>query len=157
MKKNILVLLLSIFMVGCEDDSNDDDTDSNTTFTVYIETFDKFNQEVQIFSQGEDIAIKLSLENKSSNEITITFSTSQQYNFQVKDINGGIVWNWATGKDFDPAVSTLTIPAGKTHSEIISWNQVINVDGDLLEIGDYSLEGYYLTTGIVANIDLDIR
>lgn len=66
--------------------------------------------------------------------MTLTFPTSQRYDFQVMDGDGGVLWRWSDGRAFMQVSGEEHLQPG----ESLTW--LATFDG-ALDPGDYAVEG----------------
>lgn len=89
---------------------------------------------------GESVTMRLKVENEGAQPVTLTFPTSQRYDFIVTRTDGTVVWQWSHGKNFTQAVGTLTLAPGQEVELQEEWDQRGN-DGNLVAPGDYQVRG----------------
>ncbi|MFA0749632.1 MAG: hypothetical protein SLRJCFUN_000035 [Candidatus Fervidibacter sp.] len=93
---------------------------------------------------GEEVTMRLKVENKGSQPISLTFPTGQRYDFVVTTPDHQIVWVWSHGKQFTQAVNTLTLPPGQEVEFEEEWRQTDN-DGKAVRPGTYLVKGILQT------------
>lgn len=76
-------------------------------------------------SRGDPIALYVAIVNQSNDDLVVTFPTSQQFDFALRDQNGNEYWRWSTGRVFTPAATSVTVPGGPKGG--------FHVDGDELK------------------------
>jgi hypothetical protein len=54
------------------------------------------------------LTARLSILNSTSDPLLLTFSTSQEYELEILDNNGKLVYQWSTGKVFAQAMTTIS-------------------------------------------------
>jgi Intracellular proteinase inhibitor len=98
---------------------------------VVVQT-DKLNYQI-----GEPVEISIYVENRGETDIIVTFPTSQKADFWI-----GHSFLWSAGKFFIPMSFTITIPIGKRIYLLNdSWEQV-DLGGDQVPPGQYSIHGW---------------
>ena len=88
---------------------------------------------------AEPVEITISIENKGTEDQTLKFPTAQQYDFTVTTMSGRKIYQWSDRKSFAQKTTELTIPAGKT----VSWNLTWNQKGSRF-MGSYPMIPYHL-------------
>jgi hypothetical protein len=150
MIRKILILPLLVILFAC---SNDSATPPTPELSVNISTLDKFEQPSQEFIQGERITIEFSITNLTFEEKKIGSSNTVWTRYVVKNESGDIVYESSM---FGGATFTsFVLSAGESRTVPNHWDQVIDRDGNLIAVGDYVLEGWFIgapeviaTTGI---------
>jgi len=61
---------------------------------------------------GDTVAFDLTVANGGETAVTLTFATSQRYDFVVRDGTGAEVWRWSGERMFAQAMSEEAVPAG---------------------------------------------
>lgn len=125
----------------CQNNSNNGIGPNGPNFVTTLAVEDANGNVASTFSSGDQIQFVLSVRNRSSTSQTLSFSTAQQYNFEV--LNSGTsteVWTWSLGQSFSQSTSSLTFQAGETQTFTVTWNQV-NDTNQLVPIGSYEVIG----------------
>ncbi len=143
MNRFILTALLTLFLAACSD-TTPPPAGIQYTFTV----LDKFDQPASAFVQGEEITLRMTIENQADEERKLAFTSAQLYDFEVEDLDGNLVWKWSEGQVFAQALTELTLSARQRLDYDTQWDQNI-VDpttGDLsaLPVGEYVIRGYFV-------------
>ena len=138
--RNSLILPLVIILLACSDSNNL----AAPELQVEIRTLDKFDQESQVFIQGEEVTIELSVTNLTDSKKTLWSLTTQTFDLQLKTEMGEIVDFWALGPLFGQGSTAITLGGNETHIVTTSWAQTADLDGNLVAIGDYVLEGWFI-------------
>lgn len=84
------------------------------------------------------LSARLTLNHRLADPLKLTFSSSQIYNFQLRNVRGDVVYTWSADKIFLAAVQELSIKGEQ------SWIETIPQAG--LPAGSYSLEGNLVNT-----------
>lgn len=129
----IALLLLS----GCNND-----VDNGLITSVNMR--DKFNQTVNTFNQAEDINMTLSIKNDSTSEKTLSFTSTKQYDFVIRDGASNIVWQWSTGLTFTPTTNTIILGPTDIQTITYTWDQNIDATPTPIPLGTYTLEAYFV-------------
>jgi hypothetical protein len=122
---------------------------------VTIRTFNKFQQASQVFAQGEEITIELSVTNLTSKEKALRTSI---HHFYLKNESGENVWDQPPPPGLQPhymPLGTSTVICGNEIRYFLHrWDLEVGGDGNVLPIGDYVLEYRGVPDG--ATIDISI-
>lgn len=97
------------------------------------------------YAPGEDVAIRLRVENDSDKPISLTFPTSQRYDIIISK-DGKEVWRWAYEKVFAMAITVLKMNPGEVLSFEERWRQIDNTGNDAGP-GDYKIKGVLKVKG----------
>lgn len=151
-KKGIIFLLALFALVGCETDL----TSTNSNFEVTLIITNQFSQPSSTFTQGETINISLALKNISSTTQTLNFSSSQQYDFVIKDVNGVEIWRWSDGMVFIAATTSYSLSPGESQVFSYSWDQNIPSTGTVIPVGTYLLEAQQIGIDVTPQQTLSI-
>ena len=84
---------------------------------------------------GSPIMLTLTVTNPARAAITLQFSSSQHYDFEVRHA-GQTVWRWSASRMFAQALTSLTIGPGERRVFAESWNQQDN-SGQTVPAGTY--------------------
>ncbi len=88
--------------------------------------------------------MRLKVENKGSQPISLTFPTGQRYDFVVTTPDRRILWVWSHDKAFTLIFGSLTLSPGQKIEFEEEWDQRDN-DGNPLPPGDYWVYGVLTT------------
>lgn len=132
----ILGALVSLLLVGCGSDGGG----GSEELEFSLEVQDKFGQVTSTFLQGEELVFLISIQNSNQDSKTLTFPTSQQYEFVLRDAQGMQVWLWSldTEQLFLPAKTEVVIASSDSKTYEVAWNQQLP-DRTYLPIGQYEL------------------
>jgi hypothetical protein len=152
-RKFLAAVFMLLILGGCNHENN---TNSTSEVDVTIKTLDKFGQVSTSFVQGDEINIVLSIKNISPDRQTLSFPSSKQYDFVIKDNSGAEVWRWSNGKVFAAVISSYDIASGETKTFSYQWDQTISGNNALIPIGNYILEADDIGVSVSAKQDLGI-
>lgn len=128
MLRALFGVLLAGMLLGssqCQNTNNDGTNSNGPIFVTTLAVEDADGNATSSFSLGEQIQFVLSVRNRTSSSQTLSFSTGQQYNFEVLDSGTDTeVWTWSLGQLFPQITSTLTLQAGETQTFTVTWDQV---------------------------------
>lgn len=153
LRKFLAAAFVLLILGGCNNENN---TNSTSEFDVTIKTLDKLGQVSTSFVQGDEINMVLSIKNISPDGKTLSFPSSKQYDFVIKDRNDAEVWRWSDGKFFSAVFSSYDIASGETKIFSYQWDQTISGNGVLIPIGRYILEAEDIGVSVNPKQDLDI-
>ena len=98
---------------------------------VVVQT-DKLNYQI-----GEPVEISIYVENHGETDIIVVFPTSQKADFWI-----GHNFLWSAGKVFISMVFTVTIPSGKRIYLLNDGWEQVDLGGDQVRPGQYSINGW---------------
>ncbi len=97
------------------------------------------------FNQGENIDIKLVVQNLREENVTFTFPSGYQFDLVVYDQNFEVVCAWSDDKGFIEAFTNLSLGPGESHNWVWNWNQMaydrLTGEYSLIGPGTYHLRG----------------
>lgn len=93
------------------------------------------------FVQGEPIAMTLGITNCGDEPVTRQYSSSQVYDFLVRDARGQEIWRWSHDWLFLAVITEQTFQPGETVIYAEAWNQDDNA-GEQVPPGMYEVLGY---------------
>jgi hypothetical protein len=91
-------------------------------------------------SSSMPVVMRLKACNDTNSNITLKFSTSQRYDFEVKNSSDQVVWRWSADKRFQQAEGSETFSPGCRLLGEESWNTTQN-DGRPAPPGSYDVTG----------------
>ncbi len=92
------------------------------------------------------VVMRLQACNDTGSDITLTFSTSQRYDFEVRNSSDQVVWRWSDDRLFQQAEGSETFPPGCKLLGEESWNAT-------QQGGRPASPGSYNVTGIITYKD----
>ncbi|RHW43187.1 hypothetical protein D1B31_00480 [Neobacillus notoginsengisoli] len=92
---------------------------------------------VEVEPGADQAEIRLKVENKGQEAISLEFPTSQFYDAVVLDQNGSEVFSFAKGRFYLQAFQTVTVPAGGVKEWKETWNY--SSDGIRVPAGPYKI------------------
>lgn len=84
----------------------------------------------------DDVVLTLTARNVTDATVTLEFSSSQRYDFQVEDSSGTTVWSWSDDRGFAQVLGEETVAPG----EELTWTETVT-----LQPGDYTAVGMVTT------------
>ncbi|MHA2217855.1 MAG: BsuPI-related putative proteinase inhibitor [Candidatus Hodarchaeales archaeon] len=135
----IIFLFFCVFFIsyGC----GDSDSKFDSTFVTSLHILNTDNQEKTVFSQGEQIQFKLNITNRSDSSQTLTFRSSQLFDFIVrKKGTSNIIWQWSHDSRFSQVITHLLFKPGEKKTFTETWDQLDN-NGILINFGQYEVQG----------------
>lgn len=122
------VVLIAVFLLGanqCQSSTTNGIGSDGPVFVTTLAVEDASGNVASTFNSGDEIQFVLSVRNRSSSSQTISFSTAQQYNFEVVDSGTATeVWTWSLAQSFSQSTSSLNFQAGETQTFTVTWPQV---------------------------------
>jgi len=89
---------------------------------------------------GQSTTLRLRATNRSHIPQSLTFTSSQRYDFIVRDVGGEVVWNWASGQQFSQALSREIMQPGETWTFTKTWDLRDNNE-EALAAAQYTAQG----------------
>ncbi len=99
----------------------------------------KLSTDRDTYISGQNVELSLTVTNISGLLKTITFNSSQEYDFIVCK-NGREIWKWSYGKGFLTVITNRQLQSDETLSYPIVWNKT-DTEGNNVSVGDYSIYG----------------
>lgn len=99
------------------------------------------------FPQSPDtLKVRLKIENSTNETIEFTYSSSQEYDFIIRDDSEKEVYRWSEGKEFATVITTRTLGPGEStvFEESI---ELRDNHKDPIEPGNYTIEGLHTIMG----------
>jgi len=84
----------------------------------------KFQTNKTEYGRGEAIRLQLSLGNDNEDPMTLTFASSQIYDFWAQDPAGNEVWRWSASRVFAAVITHVDIMPGATIEYVATWGPV---------------------------------
>lgn len=89
---------------------------------------------------GEPVVMKMTIRNVGIDPVTLHFSSSQRYDFVVRNVvTGEVVWNWSFNRYFLWVLGAATLQPGETWVIAEEWKQQNNL-GNQVKTGIYRIE-----------------
>ena len=108
-----------------------------------------------VFSRGEPVRLSLSKTNVTGTPVTITYRSSQRYDFIVTRA-GREIWRWSEGRFFTFALERITVGPGQRLLHVQVWNQTTN-QGVPVGPGVYTVTAVNTGTGVRLSLQIEIR
>jgi hypothetical protein len=102
-----------------------------------------FSTNKTAYKRLESARLTLRVTNVAPYAVTITFPTSQLYEFTAHTSSGTTVWTWSRGKTFTPGPVELTLGPDEAVDFTETWSLVDN-NGLPLTDGTYTVKGTFL-------------
>ena len=95
-----------------------------------------------LYRRNQPVRITLVKTNISSRPVTLTYPTSQRFEFLVRrgSAAGPIVWRWSEGRVFAQVIQRVTIQPGQSQVFRVTWDQVDN-QGRPVGSGVFTVQG----------------
>ncbi|MGG0716576.1 BsuPI-related putative proteinase inhibitor [Robertmurraya massiliosenegalensis] len=138
-KAVLLTALIFVALTGCgtTESSKDENTNGGSVAK---------EMEVSIEQNG-DLLYQLTIQNNKEKEETLTFPSSQDYDYSIKNQEGTIVYTYSADKMFAAAVEEEVLAVGEKLEFDLDLSEVLS----FVEPGDYTLEAWITATGIDEN------
>lgn len=101
---------------------------------------------LQEITLGSPVRFVLELRNLTDETLTLNFSSSLQYDFEVHDSKNKLVWNWSHDKLFTQALTTIILDPNDQVKFTPEWDQKDN-EGRQIPAGIYRVTGLIPTVG----------
>lgn len=91
------------------------------------------------YEPGEAITLRLTVTNKGSSSLKLTFPSAQQYDFVIT-MGGEEMWRWSHDKMFAAVLTEVTLAPSESVVYQERWSQKDN-QGNLVSPGNYQVIG----------------
>jgi hypothetical protein len=71
---------------------------------------------------GGTVAFKIGVQNDTSSNLSLDFTSGQFFDIEVSDRSGNVVWHWSHGKGFTTALWSLDLEAGQAYTRDATWD-----------------------------------
>ncbi|MGE5587839.1 MAG: LysM peptidoglycan-binding domain-containing protein [Clostridia bacterium] len=106
------------------------------------------------FARGEPVRLSLSKTNVTTSPVTITYRSSQRFDFIVtRDTRE--IWRWSAGRFFTFAIERVSLPPGENLIFLQVWNQTTN-EGVPVTPGVYTVTAVNTGTGVRLSLQITI-
>jgi hypothetical protein len=102
------------------------------------------NRMPPVSNPAPTLIAQLSLHNDSDTPVELAFSSSQRYEWVIRDRVGKELWRWSEGLGFLQVLGQETLAKGRPLNYSVSI-KLASRNGTLLDAGFYTLEGYLTT------------
>ncbi|WP_366923570.1 BsuPI-related putative proteinase inhibitor [Metallumcola ferriviriculae] len=86
-----------------------------------------FSTDRMFYFRGQSVRLLLVKINITSRPITLTYNTSQRFDFFVRrGLSGPIIWQWSEDRVFTQVVQRITLQPGESQIFRATWNQETN-------------------------------
>jgi len=85
---------------------------------------------------AESLTFRHTVENTGPEDRTLTFSSSQSFDIEVRSLGGELLWRWSHDKYFMTVMWSIPLAAGESHAGETEWDLKGN-DAGLLAPGVY--------------------
>jgi hypothetical protein len=122
--------------------------ENSSSYRVYLQTQDAFDQTASDFMQGETANLIVSVENTGQSPLTFRSDSAQRFEFTVQTPGGRELWRWSEANDvfFSQVVSEFSISPGQIISWSVDW-PLEETDGTPVPIGQYVVTGEIFGAG----------
>lgn len=101
------------------------------------------------YKAGEPIQLRLVLANEGSKPITLEFTSSQRYDFEIRNAKDELVWRWSDEMGFAQMLGSETVePGGELHYE--------EEFAQTLDSGSYRIIGYITARDVELRDETDV-
>lgn len=151
MKIKLIALFstLFLFIAGCgtaAGDGKEEDQNTNGGGIVAGEM-------VQSISALGDYQFVLTIQNNTEQKQTLTFSSSQDYDYQIKDSKGEVLYTYSADKAFLQAVEEEILIQGERLEFQIDAKEAL----PYLEKGDYKLEAWVTANDVDGKTSIEFH
>lgn len=99
------------------------------------------------YEAGEDVPMKLVLQNCASVNVELFYEGEARFDFSVEDSIGREVWRWTEEQDLSDEPGELTMLPQETVEYAVTWDQR-DFNDDLVGLGVYKVFAFSLGCGI---------
>ncbi len=154
----VLLVFMTFLIAGCDNSNNSSDSANNfiPKFQTTLGLRNIYGLESNNFVLGEPITFDLQLTNLSNEEVTLNFTTGQQYDFYIKASSGVDLWRWSVDESFVQSQTSLEISGGESVVVSVTWDQSIFGVGNP-GVGNYTVYGSFLDQSPLAQFSFTIQ
>lgn len=95
------------------------------------------------YAKGEPVRLQLTLVNDEDDLVTLTFSSSQIYDFWAQDAAGSEVWRWSDSRVFAAVITHVDLMPGASAVYAEIWDQ-LKGDKAAVPAGTYTIHARVL-------------
>lgn len=136
--KIIFAFIIALFLAACGTSNKDSEDNSNSNGGI-VEGEMKTSIEEKDSNQ-----YTLIIQNDKTKEETLTFNSSQDYEYQIKKPDGTVAYTYSADKMFMAVVEEEVLKPG----ERLKFTLDVSEAFPYLEAGDYTLEAWVTADGI---------
>ncbi|WP_191562339.1 BsuPI-related putative proteinase inhibitor [Metabacillus idriensis] len=133
MKKIAAIMFGLLFLVGCGQSSEKDDSEE---VSGNVET-KEVQFTVDVKESGENVQFEMTLKNNTEEEKNFEFRSGQKYDIIVLDKNGAEVYKYSKGRMFTQAIQYLNLLPGKSQTWQETWD--LKSNGKKVDPGEYDV------------------
>ena len=85
------------------------------------------------------LSARLTIRNTTDSPLKIVTSTGQQFDFEIRDSNGSVVYRWSDGRFFTQVLTNIELSPGERNFSI---EVPLGSDGVPFAAGSYTIEGW---------------
>ena len=135
MKKYCILSLLIFFSLfySCDDRNTPDES-----IVVTLNILNENGDTITVAPPGIPVTLSFSFQNISNRSQTLHFTDGQQYDLEVYNSQGTLVWNWAHDMAFIASLTELAFDPGEVKTYEETWDQTSN-EGIQVPAGIYDV------------------
>lgn len=133
MKKIAAIMFGLLFLVGCGQSSEKDDSEE---VSGNVET-KEVQFTVDVKESGENVQFEMTLKNNTEEEKNFEFRSGQKYDIIVLDKNGAEVYKYSKGRMFTQAIQYVNLLPGKSQTWQETWD--LKSNGKKVDPGEYDV------------------
>lgn len=139
---------LLLFIAGCGTAANDgkEEEPGNTNGGGIVA-----GEMVQSIREIGDYQFNLTIQNNTEQIQTLTFSSSQDYDYQIKDSSGEVLYTYSADKTFLQAIEEEILKQGERLEFQIDATEALTY----LEKGDYILEAWVTANDVSDKVTIE--
>ena len=156
--KQIILLISFILLSSCnnEDQDSKDNIPGTIIFNTSLTLSDTFDQSVNTFTQGETINVEISLSSNARENQILKFNTYQFYDLYIVDDEENEMWRQSDITNYKQEATELILEDNHIITFIENLDKNI-FEGGGLDIGSYTLYGYWLGYGSPTSVEFEIE
>ncbi|MFZ7101704.1 MAG: peptidoglycan-binding protein [Peptococcaceae bacterium] len=109
----------------------------------------------QRYFRGQPVRITFRKRNITDESVTLSYSSSQLFDFYISNSNGREIWRWSEDAAFMPVVTEMVLAPGEAETIDIVWNQR-NKGGNLVNPQTLTLWGTNKATGQSVSVQFEV-
>ena len=102
----------------------------------------------------DSVLLEIHVTNVTSSPISLEFTSTQRYDFEIANADGESIWRWSAARSFGQALGEEALQPGDSRRYTATWDG----NGDDISTWDGSeREGDFIATGWVVSVNYPVE